>query len=158
MILYRQFERKWEDGNWSDHESDVDESVQVARADVSADGRSFCSVADPPIVKDDDVEVEYTDELGRTRTGTRREAREAETARRREQGSSAGPVPGFKSAHEDVMQSNVICESLRYVREASLNSLRDRRTSIFLPRIRTLEGGSNRADQGSRVRNDGDAL
>jgi large subunit ribosomal protein L24e len=59
------------DGAWSDHSSDIDESAAEAR--------------DPFDTLADMEEVEYVDEMGRTRRGTRREAHEAEAQREHEE-------------------------------------------------------------------------
>jgi hypothetical protein len=60
-------------------------------------------------IREDDHEiVEYEDEMGRTRTGTRREAREAETARRKDpRNRAAEQTPqegvGDQSSYAEVM-------------------------------------------------------
>jgi hypothetical protein len=60
-------------------------------------------------IREDDHEiVDYEDEMGRTRTGTRREAREAETARRKDpRNRAAEQTPqegvGDQSSYAEVM-------------------------------------------------------
>ncbi|BEI84962.1 hypothetical protein CcaverHIS002_0503630 [Cutaneotrichosporon cavernicola] len=88
---------------WSDHSSDVDESAMAPKrwSDGEVD------------TLDDMDRVEYVDELGRTRFGTRREAKEAERERLgsgrgrmevkqdREQGSSYAEVQKSTFIHGD---------------------------------------------------------
>jgi len=50
---------------------------------------------------DDLARVEYVDEMGRTRTGTRKEARDAEMARRKTEPKPEQPVGG--SSYAEVM-------------------------------------------------------
>ncbi|KAI5453607.1 hypothetical protein NCC49_005431 [Naganishia albida] len=102
------FDRKWqEEDEWSDHSSDIDESAYPTYGEPSGKDK-----VDDAFSRE---KIEYVDELGRTRMGTRAEALEAEEARRtgivkvhdpmealEEQEPSVGP------AHAEVLQSNVI--------------------------------------------------
>ncbi|RXK35450.1 hypothetical protein M231_07305 [Tremella mesenterica] len=96
------FDRKAEE-EWSDHSSDVDESAPPARR---PDTQIYNENLDE--VYDDLARVEYVDEMGRTRIGTKREAREAEKARQEESRTPAPIIPADKSSYAEVMQSNVI--------------------------------------------------
>ncbi|ODN72929.1 hypothetical protein L202_08344 [Cryptococcus amylolentus CBS 6039] len=93
------FERKLEDD--SDYSSDEDESVRPARAHWSDESYSD---------GDDLAQVEYLDELGRTRVGTRREAKEAERQSRKERGGPKELIESGAegSAYAQVQQSEVI--------------------------------------------------
>ncbi|ORY34772.1 hypothetical protein BCR39DRAFT_514630 [Naematelia encephala] len=82
------FERWEEDDGYSDHSSDVDESAIAPQS---------------PTREDDITIVEYVDEMGRTRTGTRKEARDAEKLR-----GHNGQKDSNTSAYAEVLQSNVI--------------------------------------------------
>ncbi|WOO83982.1 putative protein [Vanrija pseudolonga] len=101
------FDRKREE--WSDHSSDEDESAAPARARWDDNGEDkFDTLGDLET-------VEYVDEMGRTRTGTRKEAREAEREkardkRRREEGSDdeEGGRRFDLGAYAEVQQSQVI--------------------------------------------------
>jgi large subunit ribosomal protein L24e len=60
--------------------------------------------------EDEYVKVEYVDEMGRTRVGTRKEAREAEqekqkqrTGRETEGSADGARAQGPQSAHEEVL-------------------------------------------------------
>jgi large subunit ribosomal protein L24e len=60
--------------------------------------------------EDEYVKVEYVDEMGRTRVGTRKEAREAEqekqkqrTGRETESSADGARTQGPQSAHEEVL-------------------------------------------------------
>ncbi|WVQ96031.1 hypothetical protein IAU59_003131 [Kwoniella sp. CBS 9459] len=93
------FERKLEEEAYSSHSSDEDESARPSRRrwsnhDESDDG------------EDDLEKVEYVDEMGRTRMGTRKEAREAE----RLKGGDDAPLDqsAENSAYAEVLQSKVI--------------------------------------------------
>lgn len=117
----RQFERKYEEDNWSDHSSDEDESARTPkrrhRAPVSepvihwikrADGMQSSSESSSSADSESDdpydiTVVEYVDELGRTRTGTRKEARAAQRSRKRQAESpEPGPVQD-NSAYAEVL-------------------------------------------------------
>nr|KIR88699.1 hypothetical protein I308_00778 [Cryptococcus tetragattii IND107] len=76
---------------FSDHSSDEDESAHPARLRWS-----------------DDEAIEYIDELGRTRTGTRKEAKEAERLRGRNESVELIPSGAENSAYAEVQQSKVI--------------------------------------------------
>ncbi|WVQ77721.1 hypothetical protein IAR50_007411 [Cryptococcus sp. DSM 104548] len=94
------FERKLED--YSSDSSDKDESARPARGRWSDDSDDSDG--------DDLAQVEYLDELGRTRVGTRREAKDAERQIRKERG---GPVELIESgaegsAYAEVQKSEVI--------------------------------------------------
>ncbi|KAL1406453.1 hypothetical protein Q8F55_008152 [Vanrija albida] len=100
------FDRKREE-EWSDHSSDEDESAAPARARWDDEGK-FDTLGDLET-------VEYVDEMGRTRTGTRREAREAEREkargkrRREEEDEEDEPGPRFDlGSYAEVQQSQVI--------------------------------------------------
>ncbi|EIW71548.1 hypothetical protein TREMEDRAFT_73338 [Tremella mesenterica DSM 1558] len=95
------FDRKAEE-EWSDHSSDVDESAPPARRLEASYNEN------QEEVYDDLARVEYVDEMGRTRIGTRREAREAEKARQEESRTPAPIIPADKSSYAEVIQSNVI--------------------------------------------------
>ncbi|KAJ9091045.1 hypothetical protein QFC19_009282 [Naganishia cerealis] len=113
------FDRKWEeqDDGWSDHSSDIDESAAAVSEPIYDDlGRKQAKKTTDDF---DDAfsreKVEYVDELGRTRMGTRAEAREAEAARRTEDVGGRDPMqdlddeqPTIGPAHAEVLQSNVI--------------------------------------------------
>ncbi|WVF68486.1 hypothetical protein IAT40_003253 [Kwoniella sp. CBS 6097] len=93
------FERKLEEEAYSSHSSDDDESARPARRRWSHDAESDDG-------QDDLAQVEYVDEMGRTRMGTRKEAREAE---RLKGGSSVPEVQTAEnSAYAEVLQSKVI--------------------------------------------------
>ncbi|ALO69294.1 hypothetical protein CNG02930 [Cryptococcus deneoformans JEC21] len=84
---------------FSDHSSDEDESAHPARLSWSDDEDE----------EDDDLaQVEYVDELGRTRTGTRKEAKEAERIRGRNEPVELIPSGAENSAYAEVQQSKVI--------------------------------------------------
>ncbi|KAJ9103949.1 hypothetical protein QFC21_002412 [Naganishia friedmannii] len=69
------FNRKWEEEEeWSDHSSDIDESTGPGYQNSKGAKSEF----DDAFSRE---KVEYVDELGRTRMGTRAEAREAEVAK-----------------------------------------------------------------------------
>lgn len=70
-----QFDRKREE--WSDQSSDEDESAAPARGGWEDGEDKFDTLGDLET-------VEYVDEMGRTRTGTRKEAREAEREKARD--------------------------------------------------------------------------
>ncbi|KIR68149.1 hypothetical protein I314_01643 [Cryptococcus bacillisporus CA1873] len=76
---------------FSDRSSDEDESAHPARLRWS-----------------DDEAIEYIDELGRTRTGTRKEAKEAERLRGRNEPVGLIPSGAENSAYAEVQQSKVI--------------------------------------------------
>ncbi|KAK4688676.1 hypothetical protein P7C73_g1430, partial [Tremellales sp. Uapishka_1] len=91
-----QFERKWQEEAASDHSSDEAEASDRDGRFAKRDGDDF----------DDLAKVEYVDEMGRTRMGTQREAKEAERAK--------GVVEPEKkqeradTAYAEVLQSTVI--------------------------------------------------
>ncbi|WRT69663.1 uncharacterized protein IL334_006653 [Kwoniella shivajii] len=99
------FERLEENGYLS-HSSDEDESARPSRPkwhdeDEQAD--------DDDDAKDDLTKVEYIDEMGRTRTGSRKEAREAETLKSgSRQGLESMESGQDNSAYAEVLQSEVI--------------------------------------------------
>ncbi|WVQ79226.1 hypothetical protein IAT38_001322 [Cryptococcus sp. DSM 104549] len=93
------FERKLEEDDDSDESSDEDESARPARARWSDNEDNN---------EDDLEEVEYVDEMGRTRTGTRKEAREAEHLKRKEEGAPLIDSNADNSAYAEVLKSNVI--------------------------------------------------
>ncbi|OXB35919.1 hypothetical protein J007_04334 [Cryptococcus neoformans] len=84
---------------FSDHSSDEDESAHPASLSWSDDEDD----------EDDDLaQVEYVDELGRTRTGTRKEAKEAGRIRGRNEPVELIPSGAENSAYAEVQQSKVI--------------------------------------------------
>lgn len=84
-----QFDRKRDE--WSDHSSDVDESALEARAPEEFD------------TLDGNDQVEYVDELGRTRVGMRKEAIAAAVAKG-EAGPSRSDEPLIgQSSYAEVM-------------------------------------------------------
>lgn len=92
-----QFSRRDED-DWSDHSSDVDESALAPRRWSDDEGGKSDAL-------DDMEHVEYVDELGRTRVGTRREAKEAERERRRSgrgQEAQQPQIPAESSSYAEV--------------------------------------------------------
>ncbi|WWD20278.1 hypothetical protein CI109_104754 [Kwoniella shandongensis] len=92
------FDRKLEEEEYTDHSSDEDESAKPARKRWSDDEDED---------DDDDLEkVEYVDEMGRTRVGTRKEAKEAEALK----ANDAPLIPSGEgdSAYAEVLQSKVI--------------------------------------------------
>ncbi|WVR08084.1 hypothetical protein IAU60_005130 [Kwoniella sp. DSM 27419] len=112
------FERKLEEEAWSSHSSDEDESARPARRRWSDDDESEDD-------GDDLAKVEYVDEMGRTRTGTRKEAREAE---RMKAGGGPKAVDEGKdqSAYAEVLQSRVIHGDQNFfpVYEPDVNAIR----------------------------------
>ncbi|WVO21560.1 uncharacterized protein IAS62_002869 [Cryptococcus decagattii] len=84
---------------FSDRSSDEDESAHPARLRWSDDEDEG---------DDDLAQVEYIDELGRTRTGTRKEATEAERLRGRNEPVGLIPSGAENSAYAEVQQSKVI--------------------------------------------------
>ncbi|WVW86963.1 hypothetical protein I302_109019 [Kwoniella bestiolae CBS 10118] len=101
------FERKMEEDGYSSHSSDEDESAKPSRPkwhDEDEDEED----------EDDLAKVEYIDEMGRTRTGTRKEAREAERLKSGSMGQKdAEGAQGIESGQEgsayaEVLRSNVI--------------------------------------------------
>ncbi|KLT46559.1 hypothetical protein CC85DRAFT_306233 [Cutaneotrichosporon oleaginosum] len=85
---------------WSDHSSDVDESAMEPRRWGQDEVDTF----------DDMEQVEYVDELGRTRFGTRREAKEAERERQRSSRGQASQQEdrGEGASYTEVQQSTII--------------------------------------------------
>jgi large subunit ribosomal protein L24e len=83
--------RKVDEDEWSEHSSDEDESAQLPRREKYEDdgvSSQYQTVQEEPSLfeqEDDGQPVEYVDEMGRTRMGTRAEAREAERAKRPEE-------------------------------------------------------------------------
>ncbi|WWC95795.1 hypothetical protein V866_002661 [Kwoniella sp. B9012] len=101
------FERKMEEEGYSSHSSDEDESARPSRPKWHDDDEEDDGDDD-----DDLARVEYIDEMGRTRTGTRKEAKEAERLRSGSRGEREA-VQGIESGQEgsayaEVLQSNVI--------------------------------------------------
>ncbi|OCF35207.1 hypothetical protein I317_02277 [Kwoniella heveanensis CBS 569] len=94
------FDRKLEEEAYSSHSSDEDESARLARRRWSNDGQSEDG-------EDDLAQVEYVDEMGRTRLGTRREAKEAERLRGGDRSAPLDETPE-NSAYAEVLQSKVI--------------------------------------------------
>ncbi|WWC92755.1 uncharacterized protein L201_007714 [Kwoniella dendrophila CBS 6074] len=101
------FERKMEEDGYSSHSSDEDESARPARPKWHDDNEA----------RNDDegdlAKIEYVDEMGRTRIGTRREAREAEKEKSQSRHGQGHDVEGIESGQEgsayaEVLQSNVI--------------------------------------------------
>ncbi|RSH86548.1 uncharacterized protein EHS24_004816 [Apiotrichum porosum] len=90
-------------GDWSDHSSDVNESAAPGRRwdDGDRDAPDFDTFNDREI-------VEYVDELGRTRTGTRKEAREAERAAGRGRSRDDEERRDTGSSYTQVMESRFI--------------------------------------------------
>ncbi|WWC65815.1 uncharacterized protein I303_108437 [Kwoniella dejecticola CBS 10117] len=100
------FERKLEEDGYSSHSSDEDESARPARPKWHDEDE------EEDDEEDDLAKVEYIDEMGRTRTGTRKEAKEAERQTSRD-ARGGPPVGGIESGQEgsayaEVLQSNVI--------------------------------------------------
>ncbi|KAJ9120118.1 hypothetical protein QFC22_003016 [Naganishia vaughanmartiniae] len=103
------FDRKWEEEDeWSDHSSDIDESAGPGHQNITTANGAF----DDAFSRE---KVEYVDELGRTRIGTRAEAREADMAKQTSEVKRLDPMedldegqPEIGPAHAEVLQSNVI--------------------------------------------------
>ncbi|KAK8849650.1 hypothetical protein IAR55_004985 [Kwoniella newhampshirensis] len=92
------FDRKLEEEYYSDGSSDEDESARPARSrwsDYEGDDD-----------EEDLTKVEYVDEMGRTRVGTRKEAREAEALKAKDRPMM--PSGEQNSAYAEVLQSKVI--------------------------------------------------
>lgn len=102
-MLRGQFDRKWqEEDEWSDHSSDVDESAHPTYG-----GQDAKDKVDDAFSRE---KIEYVDELGRTRMGTRAEAREAEEAKRKSGVKVYDPMealeeeePSIGPAHAEVL-------------------------------------------------------
>lgn len=101
--LYDQFDRKWrEEDEWSDHSSDVDESAEPIYG-----GEQAKEKIDDAFSRE---KIEYVDELGRTRVGTRAEAREVEEAKQKGYIKVQDPMeeledqqPSIGPAHAEVL-------------------------------------------------------
>lgn len=91
-----QFDRKWEEEDeWSDHSSDVDESAGPSYQHNTTAKGEF----DDAFSRE---KVEYVDELGRTRMGTRAEAREAELARQSSVNKRPDPMEDLDNEHPEI--------------------------------------------------------
>ena len=100
VLINGQFDRKVEEGSLSGG-SDVDDQAPVAGRSDRLVSIPRCLAAHSDVKREsDDLElVEYQDELGRTRMGTRKEAREATSEKKR---SPPPPRPEASSSYSEV--------------------------------------------------------
>ncbi|OCF73238.1 hypothetical protein I204_06469 [Kwoniella mangroviensis CBS 8886] len=97
------FERKMEADGYSSHSSDEDESARPSRPKWHDEDEQEDDGDDD----DDLARVEYIDEMGRTRTGTRKEAKEAERLRSGRRGEREA-VQGIESGQEGSAYAEVL--------------------------------------------------